>query len=460
MTDTIVAISTANASGAIGIIRISGSKVLEITSAILQKKNQPLTIDEIEQNPRTAIFCDLYDGENKLDQILFLYFKSPQSFTGEDMAELHLHGNSILLKTTLELIFKHGARPALQGEFSRRAYFNGKMDLTGTEAIARLISSRSRFELELAQKNIFGELSRLTSQIRSELINLKAECEAEIDFSTENLTYETLAERKSRILNLINLCSNILLKSERADKIISQQKIVLFGEPNTGKSSLLNKLIGKERAIISDIPGTTRDYIAEDLTIDGIPVQLVDTAGVRHTEDVIEKKGIEHSKNEFKNANIRLYLIDTSTPFKIDEFLKEEFAPALKTQNNIVIVANKIDIKDSSWDANKNSLAYPIVEISCKTGEGIETLIKIITDKLQNEEHAEDYILLEDRNKFHFNKIKESLIATLKLIDQDVFTEIYIKEIDTALDEIGLINGKIQAEEVLGRIFSRFCVGK
>ena len=455
MNDTIAAISTAHAPGAIGVIRISGTRVLEISSSILQKNHKQFTPQEIKQNNRKAVFCELIDGDKNLDQILFLFFQGPNSFTGEDMAEFHLHGNQILLRKALELMFAKGARPATEGEFSKRGFLNGKMDLSGTEAIARLISARSRFELELAQKNVFGELSRLSSQIRSELINLKAECEAEIDFSTEDLTFESLEERKARVKNLMELCSNILKKSEQADSIINHQKIVLYGEPNTGKSSLMNKLIGRDRAIISEIPGTTRDYITEDLSIEGIPIKLVDTAGVRHTEDEIEKKGIELSRKEFKNANIQLYILDASLPSAMETFMQDR-----EILQNAIIVANKIDSRHPDWDKNQLTGVKTICEISCKTGEGIDALLHAISGRLKNEEDSGEYVILEERNKHHFRQIRKFLENTLRLIGENAYAEVYIREIDDALNEIGFVNGVIYTEEVLGRIFSRFCVGK
>ncbi|EMO06805.1 ferrous iron transport protein B-like protein, partial [Leptospira interrogans serovar Icterohaemorrhagiae str. Verdun HP] len=191
-------------------------------------------------------------------------------------------------------------------------------DLTEVEAIGRLISARSRFELELAQKNVFGEVTRFTSNLRSQLISLKAECEAEIDFSTEDLTYESLEERKTRIENVKSLCQTLISKSSSAEKLIQQFRIVLYGEPNTGKSSLMNVLLGKERSIISEIPGTTRDYISEEIFLEGIPVRLVDTAGVRETTDHIEKLGIERSEKEFQSADVRLFLVDVSKKEKLE----------------------------------------------------------------------------------------------------------------------------------------------
>jgi len=457
--DTIAAISTGNIPSAIGIIRLSGENTLSICSKILFGKGKFFTPEYISENSRRAIYCDFVDGNVRLDQIVFVFFKNPNSYTGEDLAEFSLHGNPILLKKALQLIFREGARPAREGEFTKRAFLNGKLDLTGAEAIGRLISARSNFELELAQKNVFGEIHRLSSRVRSDLISLKAECEAEIDFSTEDLTYESKDERKSRMIGLRELCAKVLRNSKRAESFIEQNKIVIYGEPNTGKSSLLNSLIGRERAIVSNIPGTTRDYLSESFSIGGIPLQLIDTAGVRETEDIIEKMGIERSQNEFANANLRLFLLDVSQPIDFEIFRDTH---KLKLENSI-LVANKIDIADESWLETKKhfqSTGISLCEVSCKTKEGLEDLLNSIQAHLIHIDKSDDFVLLEERNEFYFQKIQEHLKLAIELMESDVPAEIYIKEIDYALENVGLINGKVGTEEILGRIFSKFCVGK
>lgn len=461
MIDTIAALSTASGPGAIGILRVSGSAVLPIALAVLQKNGSPLTEDFLKNQKRSAIFCDFVDAEKPLDQIVFFYFPSPNSYTGEDLAEFHLHGNPILLKRGLQILFQKGARPAQKGEFTKRAYLNGKINLSGAEAISRLIEARSRYELELAQKNVFGEITKLSSKIRSDLISLKAECEAEIDFSTEDLTFESLEERKNRMVALRNLCTKLIQDSERAENLILQSTVVLFGEPNTGKSSLMNLLIGKDRSIISDIPGTTRDYIAEELSLDGIPIRLVDTAGIRETSDNIEQMGIERSKREADSANVKLLLIDTSLPFDKSLFLSKH----KERLRGSILVANKIDEKQKDWnkielESLQKEFELEITEISCKTKVGISHLLELLKSKLTSKDSAEDVVLLEDRQRYHIQKIESSLSEAILLMEDGAPAEIYIQEINTSLKEIGEVNGYVDNEEILGRIFSKFCVGK
>jgi tRNA modification GTPase len=459
--DTIAALSTAHGPGAIGILRVSGKNTIPIATSLLYKKNNPLTESYLREHARSAILCDFIYKAKPIDQIVFLFYPSPNSYTGEDLAEFHFHGNPILLKNALHAIFESGARPALQGEFTKRSFLNGKTSLTQAEAIGRLIESRSRYELELAQKNVFGEISQLASKIRSDLISLKAECEAEIDFSTEDLTYESLDQRKNRMSALNDLCIKLLRNSERAEKLILQSTVVLYGAPNTGKSSLMNLLIGRDRSIISEIPGTTRDYIAEDISLDGIPIRLVDTAGIRETSDSIERMGIERSEREADTANLRLILLDVSQPIQKSEFLNI-YEKRLKGS---IIVANKIDVphpswKVSDWEDLDSNYQCEFVTISCKTKSGINELLLKLKQKLDENEGSDDIILLEERQAFHIQTIHKHLTEAISLLTNQTPAEIYIQEINYALKEIGEVNGRVENEEILGRIFSKFCVGK
>lgn len=458
MSDTIAAISTASGAGAIGILRVSGPEAVKIVFPHLSFYEKQVEISAIK--PRYAYTCRFVDGSRKLDQVVFIFFAGPNSFTGEDLCEIHTHGNPILLREALECLFRSGARPARQGEFTKRAFLNGKLDLNEAEAIGRIIGARSRFELELAQKNAFGEISRLSSNLRSQLISLKAECEAEIDFSTEDLTYESLEERKNRILSIIRICSNLLKRSNEAEILLERSKVVLYGEPNTGKSSLMNLILGRERSIISDIPGTTRDYISEEFLLAGVPIRLTDTAGVRETKDNIEKMGIERSEKEFSQADVRVFVIDVSQETDWETFIDQN----REKLEGAIVAANKFDIKNPSWNGDiirkKNFVGTVVREVSCKTKSGLDELIQSISEKLQSLESSEDYVLLEERNRYHFNSIVNSLQKCVSLMEENAPAEIYIKEIDFALEEIGQVNGRVDTEEILGRIFSKFCVGK
>lgn len=396
-----------------------------------------------------------------MDQVLFTFYKAPNSFTGEDMGELSMHGNPILMRKVLELLFTLGARPAERGEFTKRAYLNGKLNISSAEAISRIVNARSKFELELAQKNLFGELQKLESRLRSELINIKAECEAEIDFSTEDLTFESLEERKNRFKRVIELCQKVIDGSQRAEQVIQKTKIVIYGEPNVGKSSLMNLILGKERAIVSHIPGTTRDFLTEDLYLEGLPIQLVDTAGIRETEDLVEKLGIQRSEKEFESANVRILVIDLSQSYDVNKFF-ERYGTKLK---NTIVLGNKFDILHSTWNLNEfaknlSEVGARFIKCSCKSKEGVDELLSKIHELVSSSENHEDFILLEERNIYLLKQIISNLNQALKLLEENAPAEIYVKEIDCSLDLVGQINGRIDTEEILGRIFSKFCVGK
>jgi tRNA modification GTPase len=297
--------------------------------------------------------------------------------------------------------------------------------------------------------------------LRSELINIKAECEAEIDFSTEDLTFESFQERKERLKKVRELCQKVISGNDRAQKIIQKSKIVIYGDPNTGKSSLMNLILGRDRAIVSNIPGTTRDFLAEDMHLEGLPIQLVDTAGVRDTNDPIEKLGIERSEKEFATANIRVLVIDLSLPFKENEFL-ERYANKLERS---IILGNKFDIIDPSWDLDYlkellKSRNSSFVKCSCKQRIGVDELIAEIHSHISGEENSGDMVLLEERNLYLLKKILDSLEKAETLMEENAPAEIYVKEIDFTLMYIGQINGRVDTEEILGRIFSKFCVGK
>ncbi len=459
MNDTIGAVSTALLNSAIGIIRISGPGVLHTSSSLLYKNEKKLESEYLRTNVRKALTCDF--GNPHLDRIVYIYYAGPNSYTGEDMAEFSFHGNVILMKKALTMIFETGVRPAERGEFTKRAFLSGKLDITSAEAVHRVITARSGYELEMAQKNLFGETHRLVSRLRSDIIGLKAECEAEIDFSTEDLTFESLEERKKRMQYEIYLSEKTLKNSERAESVFDKRKIVIFGEPNAGKSSLLNLLLGRDRAIVSPVPGTTRDFLSEDIDLGGIPLRLVDTAGIRDTEDQIEKAGIEKSRREFDSADIRIAVFDTSVPFNEKEIQKNY----KNMHEGTVFVLNKSDIMHSDWKTDRLKSVLGItdsafISVSCTARTGINELLHEINERMHERKTDSDFVFLEDRNRYYFRMISESVKTALELFDAGAPSEIYVQDIDKALSAIGKIQGKADTEEILGRIFSKFCVGK
>ena len=339
--ETIVAISTGAGPAAIGVVRISGRGVVDCLARHCRTPDG-LCVD-FRSRGREQILCDLIDERaGIIDQALVCFFAGPHSYTGEDVAEFSLHGNPILLRTFVDSALRGAAgkvRPARPGEFTKRAYLNGRLDLSQAEAVHRMITARSQFELEAGRKNLYGEISRLTSRFRSALIHLKAETEAEVDFSTEDLTFNTLAERKAQVRALVQKLDELLRRARETQRISAGFQIALVGVPNAGKSSLLNSILGWERAIVSPVAGTTRDYVAEEILYDGVPVRFVDTAGIRETADVVEEQGVRMSLDMIRKSDLVLHLIDASLPVVA-------FPSGLERAPELVHLINKIDIED------------------------------------------------------------------------------------------------------------------
>lgn len=458
--DTIIALSSPPGRGAISIIRISGTNTKIILSTIAKKINQ----NSFEQFiPRTIQRCNFYLNNEWIDDGMFVFFQAPNSYTGEDMAELYIHGNPLISKKIINYVsFKGLARPSLPGEFTRRAFLNGKMDLTKAEAINRIISARSEYELNLTKKVYFGELYKLINKIRSEIISLKAQIEAEIDFNDQDIDYSEKEILKGKVKNIKNQIQLLLNNSSTLAKVSQGIQISLIGKTNAGKSSLMNKILGWDRSIVSEIEGTTRDYISEETEISGVLVRIVDTAGLRETYDLIEKEGIRRSKEAIEKSSIILHLIDGSISKyeftkEIQDLLKQE------TEKKIIHVINKKDILHPHCWKVEDFLAYPnqkVIYISCKTGEGLEELKNTIEEYIHNQCNISDPFLLEERQYFHFTKILESLEKLELLWNQNAPDEIVAAELNFAIEHLGELTGEITTEDILGRIFSMFCIGK
>ncbi|MEQ9363755.1 MAG: GTP-binding protein, partial [Leptospirales bacterium] len=347
-------------------------------------------------------------------------------------------------------------RPANPGEFTRRAYLNGQLELTRAEAVHRIVTARTHLELAASRKNLYGEVSRLVSRFRSAIIHLKAETEAEVDFSTEDLTFESLDARKVRVRELVRQLEAIIERGRETERLRAGFQVALVGVPNAGKSSLLNRMLGWDRSIVSPVAGTTRDYVSEEIELDGVQLRFVDTAGLRTTDDQIEEQGVRLSRRTMQQSQVVLHVID-------GERAPYEF-PELETGGAIVHVFNKLDLRDAyaEHEVYRQVAAEDLrVSVSCETGAGFEELRAQLRKLLfQNPTVAENPLLLEDRHRYHFTHIKEALAKVLELWELGAPDEITALEIDRALEHTGAVAGRIDNEEVLGRIFSVFCVGK
>jgi tRNA modification GTPase len=451
--DTIVAIATPPGIGAIGIIRLSGDSAFKIINTIFPSK------DLAEQPANTLHVGILKDGDIILDEVVISIFKSPSSYTGEDVIEISCHGSPYIQQQVIDALVKHGARLAKAGEFTQRAFLNGKLDLTQAEAVADLIASNTSASQNAALKNMRGGFSKILKEMRERLIQFSALIELELDFSEEDVEF---ADRK-KFLELIEVIGgkvkNLLQSFKLSNVIKNGVSVAIVGSPNAGKSTLLNTLLNENRAIVSDIPGTTRDTIEEVLNINGILFRLIDTAGIReHSIDVIENMGVLKSKEKIQQADIVLYLFDLN--MNNDEFLV--LSNDIKNQNeHIITVANKTDTADKNLLKHKKEILQDTIFISAKMNTGIEALKeKLFEMAADNTVLSENIILTNAR---HYNALKEVENALQEIkngIENNITGDFLSPDIRRCLHYLGEITGEISNEDMLDYIFSKFCIGK
>lgn len=446
--DTITAISTPAGLGGIGIVRMSGKKSSEIIKNFFSVKKK------LESHK--VYFGKIFEDENIIDTVLVLYLQAPKSFTGEDTIEIHCHGNSYILNKVLELCIKYGARLAKNGEFTQRAFLNGKIDLTQAEAVYDIINSKTSLSLQNANNLLEGKLSDKINKLRNELIKTLSHIEAIIDFPDE-IDEEPLSTFIPTISSVYNEIQKLIKTSEAGQIYREGIKIAIVGKPNVGKSSLLNALLRIERAIVTDIPGTTRDTLEEYLNIKGIPINIIDTAGIRHTEDKIEKIGIEKSKESINKAQLVLFIISAENK-KLDE-QEIEIIKELNSKNKeFILIINKIDLSDNFVipDITENKIF-----ISAKYDRGIENLEnKIVELILKNKTDTSLDININNRHKEILLRTIESLEKSMNTIKNNLPIDFLTIDIKSAIVSMGEITGEDVTEEVITEIFNNFCVGK
>lgn len=447
---TIAAIATSMGSGGIGIIRISGNDALSIINKIF------VPIKKGDIKPFTLKLGNIIDENgNALDQVLVSYFKAPKSYTGEDVCEINCHGGNIALNKVLEMVLKNGATLAEGGEFTKRAFLNGKLDLTQAEAVIDLINSKSEREGKASIKQLEGKLGDEIRKIKDEIISLLADIEANIDYPEYEDIEDVRRERIEKLLEKQIQKLQILEESFESGKILKNGIMTaIVGKPNVGKSSLLNTLLKEERAIVTEIAGTTRDTIEESVTIKGITLRLIDTAGIRETEDVVENIGVEKSKNVLKNAELVLLLVDGTKGFSPED---EEILKEISDKNYIILV-NKIDLKNE----NINIIDKNIIRISAKTGEGIQELENKIEEmfNLKKLETENEFIITNIRHRDLINKTKIGLEQAKNTVITGLPIDMISINIKDAITSLGEILGESVSEDVLDKIFEKFCVGK
>ncbi len=439
MPDTIAAISTPFGEGAIAVLRMSGSRAVDIAGAVFHGKTAVA-----EMRSRRQYFGTVCDGEQKLDDVLLTVFRAPHSYTGEDIVEVAGHGGVLVSRRVLEVLLQAGARSAEPGEFTQRAYLNGKMDLTQAEAVMDLISAQTDLALRAAGEQLDGRLGDRIRKLREAVIELLAHVEAYIDFPDEDIDPDT-GEALLRKLDLARTEMDALLATADRGKVLREGvRTVIYGAPNVGKSSLLNLLLGQERAIVSARPGTTRDVIEEVINLRGIPLRLIDTAGVRESDDEVERAGIERTRRQVERADLILHVVDASIA-------------SVTPENGALLVLNKIDLGEHpSWHPAAG------VRISCLNSEGIEALADAIVSRVSGgaSAHRDWSLAINARHADCLRRARGFAEAARGALMSGMSPEFVAEELRGALDAVGDIVGKADNDEILGKIFSTFCIGK
>ena len=449
--DTIAALATAAGRGGVGIVRISGPQALSIAESILK----------FSPKSRFAHYCDFHDTDSqRLDQGIALYFKAPNSFTGEDVVELQAHGGPVVLDLLLKTIVSLGGRLAQAGEFSQRAFFNDKLDLVQAEAISDLINSTSEQAARSALRSLQGEFSNQVNSIVAELIKIRIFVEAAIDFPEEEVDFLTDSNVLAQVDELITSLK-LLIKNANQGALLSEgMRVVIAGKPNAGKSSLLNALAGKESAIVTDIEGTTRDVLKEQINIDGMPLHIIDTAGLRDSHDKVELIGIDRAWQEIEQADRILLVTDASVDnTQSSEHAWPEFIDRLSRTNHLTLVRNKVDKlnEDAGIDL---SGPFPVVSIAAKSKLGLATLQNHLKECVGFDASNEGTFTARRRHLEALNHALEStLIGRAQLVEMNA-GELLAEELRIAQDALGEITGKFRPDDLLGEIFSSFCIGK
>jgi tRNA modification GTPase len=443
--DTIVALASGGGTAAVALIRVSGSRAEEIAGLACG-----MLLDHLAE--RRATRAKIRDTEGRtLDDVLLTVFRGSRSFTGEPVVEIACHGGRLVTRRVLERLLDCGARAAGPGEFTQRAFFNGKLDLTQAEAVMDLISAQSDLALRAAHEQLEGGIGRQTGALREDLIGLVAHLEAWIDFPEEDIDPDTGDLFSARIDGVRQGIARLLATAEQGRILREGVRTVICGRPNAGKSSLLNLLLGSERAIASDEAGTTRDTIEEVIVLDGVPLRLVDTAGLRGEAGGIEREGIRRTLHEAGRADLLLVVRDGALP------MIESGVTLPESAGRVVTVLNKCDLGEHpEWSEQ------PGVRISCNSGEGLDELRRAIREALDlgEADWGEHAVAINTRHRDCLRRADESLETAAVLLESGAAPELAALELRGALEALGEISGKIDTEEILGAIFSRFCIGK
>lgn len=455
--DTIAAIATGMTNAGIGIIRISGEDAIAVADKVFRAKNPDKKLAMTKSY--SALFGNICDGDCVLDEAICLVMRAPNSYTTEDVVEVQCHGGIVMLRKILELILNSGARAAEPGEFTKRAFLGGRIDITQAESVMDMIHAKNELAARSSISQLKGSLSNRVKEIRSLLLNQIAFIESALD-DPENYSLDGYSEKlKEKLEEIIKKIQHLIDTAEEGKMIKEGIRTVILGKPNAGKSSLLNALLGENRAIVTDIAGTTRDTLEEDVMIHGIPLKIVDTAGIHETVDIVEKIGVDKARESVEEADLVLYVVDGNKPLDADDTQ----IIGLLEGKKAIIVMNKIDIEqvvDKMWITSK--INAPVVEISAKTGEGMEKLYGIIKDMFFHGKLSmnDEVYITNLRHKQALAEAEQSLEQVLSSIDQNMPEDFLSIDLMAAYEQLGTILGESLDDDLANEIFDKFCMGK
>jgi len=453
--DTIAAISTPPGRGGIGVIRLSGPDSLNITNSFFRFAS---TTDLYK--PNRARFGHVFDpsSNESIDEVVVTYYKGPHSYTGEDTIEISCHGSPVVLRRVLQIAVEKGARLAEPGEFTFRAFFNGRIDLSQAQAVRDLINAQTQYQARVATRQLDGELSKSLAPFKDSLIEVIVHLESSIEFVEEDISPEASSTLQGRLTATIDGLSEIAGSFTFGRYVRDGFDLAIVGRPNVGKSSIFNRLVGVDRAIVTPLPGTTRDALYENTSISGVPVRFIDTAGIRETSDLVESIGVTRSKTAIADADISLLVLDASDSLNDDDLRLLDHVPV---QHRIVTL-NKSDLPQKLSPSSLRSVEDGVTQVSALTGEGFDSLTERIFQRLAGAEatEREGLILTDARQHDAVRRAIEHVKRALELIRQGEFEEILLLSLRGGLSALGEVTGETLTEDILGQIFSTFCIGK
>lgn len=455
--DTIAAVATAMTASGIGIVRISGEESLKIAGKVYRSKNGKKKLEQV--NSHTIHYGFIYDGEQLIDEVLVMVMKGPHSYTGEDTVEIDCHGGVLAMRKVLEAVIHAGARPAEPGEFTKRAFLNGRIDLSQAEAVMDVINAQNDYALKSSMSQLKGSVLNSIKEIRSDIIYHIAYIESALD-DPEHISIDGYGEELAEVIKKEKEKMKRLIDSFSEGKMIREGiKTVIVGKPNAGKSSLLNCLVGEEKAIVTDIAGTTRDVLEETIVLQGISLKMMDTAGIRNTDDTVEKIGVERARTFAKEADLILYVVDSST--ELDEN-DEEIMELLKNKKAVVLL-NKSDLKPTvTKEMLEKKTDKPVIPISARNEQGVDILEQKIKEMFfQGELSFNDEVYITNvRHKKALEDAYQSLIMVENSIAMDMPEDFFSIDLMNCYESLGSIIGESVGEDLVNEIFSKFCTGK